>query len=67
LDKAIKNIIQRSDLQPGLDFISQIELVNFDISSDFTSCKKLYWSDGNHWSAHGERLFGQRLTKLISF
>ena len=67
LDKAIKTIIQRSDLQPGLDFISQIELVNFDISSDFTSCKKLYWSDGNHWSAHGERLFGQRLTKLMSF
>ena len=67
LDGVINDKIHDTKLKSRLKYASQIHLVNFNIASDLTSCKKLFWSDGNHWSAHGEKLFGQRLIEVLGF
>jgi len=67
LDQAISERVQAEGVKARLKYVSQIQMTKFDVSSDFTSCDVLYWSDGNHWSAHGENLFGHRLTGLGIF
>jgi hypothetical protein len=67
VDKAIKDRLRGDGRRDSLVYLSQIDLVDFDMGKDFTSCSQLYWSDGDHWSAHGERLFGHRLSKLMTF
>jgi len=66
-DRAIRNKVNKHAEQTNLVFISQINTIKFNISRDFTSCQELYWSDGSHWSAHGEKMFGQRLSQLATF
>lgn len=48
VDEAIRGRIQGSGGRERLMYLSQIDLVNFDMTKDFTSCRELYWSDGNH-------------------
>ncbi|MFT5488448.1 MAG: hypothetical protein ACI9JL_000509 [Paracoccaceae bacterium] len=66
VDAAIKDRFEQAGRRDNLIYVSQINLVKFDISKDFTTCNELYWSDENHWSAHGETLFGQRLRSLLA-
>lgn len=67
VDEAIRARGRSSRQRESFQYISQIDLIDLDMRKDFTSCEELYWSDGNHWSAHGEKLFGQRLRALVTF
>jgi hypothetical protein len=44
----------------GLGFLSQNDAFSFQFPRDFWDCRQLYWSDGDHLSEAGERLFGGR-------
>lgn len=44
----------------GIDYLSQIKSFKFDFAHDLLNCDGLYWDDGDHFSAAGERRFGQR-------
>lgn len=58
LDEIIANLSGRLD---GLRYVSQIETYDLDLSEDFMSCDTAFWSDGDHYSAEGEKRFGNRL------
>jgi hypothetical protein len=60
LDEYIRNV---TDDGRNVEYISQIEMLEFDVSKDFMSCPDLYFSDSDHYSATGEVLFGSRLTE----
>jgi SGNH domain (fused to AT3 domains) len=66
-DKALMGLIGLVDkrlaeaaLHRG-NYISKIDLVNFDIRQDFYKDGKFTYSDTNHWSSFGQLLFGQRM------
>ena len=65
LDEAIESEIGGKN--PRLEYVSQIKLTHFDMSTDFTTCDHLLWSDGDHWSGMGEKLFGERLNQKFKF
>lgn len=65
LDRAIAKEVELKSLGDRLVFASQIDLVKFDPSYDFASCEQLFWNNGDHWSAHGEKRFGKRLASLL--
>lgn len=44
-----------------IHYVSQMELMEFDITRDFMTCDVLYWSDGDHFSRAGEERFGKRI------
>lgn len=60
LDKEIKNRVQFARHQ-ALSVVSQTELIGLHLPGDFMDCQQIYWSDGDHLSAAGERKFGARL------
>ena len=47
----------------NINFISKIELINYDIENDFYINNKYTFSDKDHWSSYGENIFGKRLLK----
>ncbi|RLJ36214.1 peptidoglycan/LPS O-acetylase OafA/YrhL [Litoreibacter meonggei] len=49
----------------GIDYVSTMEAVAFDMAHELYSCEALYWSDGDHWSPQGEALFGPRLARGV--
>ena len=49
----------------NIDYVSEIDLMKFDITNDFMTCEKTLWHDGDHWSAKGETLFAPRLDFLL--
>ena len=57
LDAAIERRLDNSSVR----YLSQNDLLAFDFPGDFTTCKELYWSDGDHFSNAGERRFGARM------
>lgn len=59
VDREIAGIVARAGA--GVEYISMIDRLRFDARTDITDCTHLYWSDGDHWSADGERRFGARL------
>ncbi len=42
-------------------FISQNNVMGFEFPRDYMDCHTLLWSDGDHFSAAGERYFGARV------
>jgi hypothetical protein len=44
----------------GVPYLSQIRAFRFDFANDLLNCDGLYWDDGDHFSAAGEKRFGQR-------
>jgi peptidoglycan/LPS O-acetylase OafA/YrhL len=44
----------------GVAYISQIAALNLSFPRDYGNCSALYWSDEDHYSAAGERIFGAR-------
>ena len=42
-------------------YVSLIDATRFDMASDFMTCDRLYWRDGDHWSLEGAELFVGRL------
>ncbi len=49
----------------GLQYISDLDAVRFDIATELYTCEALYWSDGDHWSPAGEDLFGGRIVPPV--
>jgi peptidoglycan/LPS O-acetylase OafA/YrhL len=45
----------------GINYISLIELINYQSKTDYFSNKKLMFSDKTHWSIHGEKYFGKKI------
>ena len=60
LDEYLRDVTDEGGF---VEYISQIEMLEFDAAKDFMSCPDLYFSDGDHYSAAGEVLFGGRLTE----
>ena len=56
LDEFLINITNASSIK----FVSQNKLYDFDFNSDFMNCNELFWSDGDHLSASGEKYFSKR-------
>lgn len=48
--------------QAGIRYVSQIDMLQFDMAHDFMSCDVTYWTDTNHFSEAGEARFGDRVT-----
>ena len=60
LDMFIKKTADKKNI-PNIELVSQNEIMNFDLKSDFMNCDEIFWSDGDHYSTKGEIRFGQRL------
>ena len=45
----------------GVEFVSQIQALDFDMSKDFMTCEQTFWRDGDHWSAAGAARFVGRM------
>lgn len=62
-EKAYKDLDQglmRSLIGSPVKYISAVSALGMRFPRDFGSCDGLLWSDGDHFSAHGERVFGER-------
>ncbi|MFZ4125630.1 MAG: acyltransferase family protein [Rickettsiales bacterium] len=57
-DAAIHNALQGYPVH----YISQIDLMQFDMNKDFMHCDATYWKDRNHYSEEGEKHFATRIT-----
>lgn len=57
LDESIKSKVN----QTGVNFLSQNETLDYNFPSDFMSCENTLWDDGDHLSAYGEEVLGERL------
>jgi len=57
VDKKLKEI----SIKNGTEYISKIELIDFDLSKDFLVNNKITFSDEDHWSSFGEIYFGKKL------
>ena len=49
----------------GLTYFSEINAIDFDVTTETYDCDQLYWSDGDHWSPAGEAFFGARLAAAL--
>jgi peptidoglycan/LPS O-acetylase OafA/YrhL len=48
-----------------IEYFSSMEAIHFDARTDLYDCGAVYWTDGDHWSEDGERLFGLRLVQAL--
>ncbi len=58
VDEDIRTLVQSDKV---IRYISQIQTLDFQMSTDFLSCEALFFSDGDHYSTAGEIRFGKRL------
>jgi hypothetical protein len=63
LDQYIESRIAKNT--SSLHYVSLINLLNFDKQVDLYDCNSIYWFDGDHWSASGERRFGKKIVDAI--
>ncbi|MGI9364124.1 MAG: acyltransferase family protein, partial [Rhizobiaceae bacterium] len=61
LDSHIRSSLNTMDTST-VRFVSQNEAFEFLFPNDFMNCSQIYWSDGDHLSADGQRRFGGRLS-----
>ena len=57
LDRRLADAAAAADVA----YVSLIDAMRFDMASDFMTCDRLYWRDGDHWSLEGAELFVGRL------
>lgn len=62
---AVDRWIRTAMAPSNVPYLSTFEAVNYQHSQDFLINGALTYSDTNHWSAHGERLLGTRLTTAM--
>jgi peptidoglycan/LPS O-acetylase OafA/YrhL len=62
LDAYIANAVKTTPII----YLSQNDLFKFDFKHDFMNCRELYWHDGDHFSAAGEKFFGNRANVLTN-
>lgn len=63
LDTRIAEV--QAERAPAVRYVSQMEVTGFDITRDFMTCSHLYWTDGDHWSADGQKRFGPKIAALL--
>jgi peptidoglycan/LPS O-acetylase OafA/YrhL len=56
LESEIRNRLSKSRIV----YLSQSESLKIRFPHDFWNCRDIFWSDGDHYSAAGERHFGAR-------
>ena len=59
LDRRLADAAAAADVA----YVSLIDAMRFDMATDFMTCARLYWRDGDHWSVDGSELFVGRLLK----
>lgn len=64
LDKYIKMNIASLE---NVAFLSQNEVLDYQLPRDFMSCERILWDDGDHLSRVGEEIFGKRLPNDFLF
>ena len=57
VDTFLKKLLRKSKII----YLSKIDLLNFNIINDFYLNEKFTYSDTDHWSAYGEKIFGKRM------
>lgn len=57
VDIFLKNYLKEKDVL----YVSKLDLIKFDITKDFYVSKNFTYSDTDHWSAFGEKFFGNRM------
>ena len=57
VDEQLKKISRVNNI----DYVSKIEVINFDLKRDFSVDGVITFSDTNHWSSFGEIYFGKKL------
>lgn len=57
VDIFLKNYLKEKDVL----YVSKLDLIKFDITKDFYVNKNFTYSDTDHWSAFGEKFFGNRI------
>lgn len=62
LDDYIRNFVGK---YPGVKFISQNDMFQFRFPEDFMTCQSILWTDGDHFSADGEKYFSKRFDQSI--
>jgi len=58
-----KYILVEVSKQENLKFLSQNKIIKYNFQKDFMTCEYFFWSDGDHLSSSGEKVFGERLPK----
>ena len=64
LDKNVAETVKKT-AHKNINYVSQLELVPFDIEKEFMSCNVLYWRDTDHWTAQGEKYFGEPIVSEL--
>ena len=57
VDTFLKKFLNKSKII----YLSKIDLLSFNITNDFYLNEKFTYSDTDHWSAYGEKIFGKRM------
>ncbi|RDB44279.1 acyltransferase [Halomonas sp. DQ26W] len=65
LYEEISNLISRQAKDSLVEYVDQIELVNFSIAKDFINCDSWFWRDGDHWSLTGAKEFTRRMYRQL--
>ncbi len=60
LFKGLDAQLARASSAAGVPYVSQIAALDLTFPRDYGPCTALYWSDEDHYSAEGERVFGAR-------
>jgi peptidoglycan/LPS O-acetylase OafA/YrhL len=53
-------VSDRIDSTSNVSYVSQNLIIRFDWTKDYSDCRDLFFVDGDHYSAAGERRFGSR-------
>lgn len=61
LSRSVDDELHELTEAAGLQYLSKLEIVDFDYSRDFELEQGFTYSDRTHWSTLGEKVFGARL------
>jgi peptidoglycan/LPS O-acetylase OafA/YrhL len=60
--RSIDSAISTLTVSSAVDFLSQNDDIKFAFRHDFMTCEEIFWADGDHFSARGEKYFSGRLS-----
>lgn len=65
LFERIDRDIQTALADSSVSYLSQMQDIEFDMQRDFMNCDTVYFYDTNHYSAAGEKRFGEQLKNIL--
>lgn len=61
--RELDRYLQSTNPKAGIEYVSKIDLVDYQFERDFVIADEYTHSDTDHWSPAGERVFGRRMLR----